>query len=457
MNYKFLGPAVKAAVFVYLPLIVCLEIMSIDTGIWAIFLSLSIPPSGFLAVYFIKKKVNKLAWRDWVPAILATAGLRTILDSATILIILILKAESFPTAISQANLITVLIVTSIFLLMALLYTLVGTFFGAWIFLTLRDKMIFRSTLSASLIYAVAYFILEVLMFFGDRAFLNLGLIKYHHSTESFIVAYLIPPLLLGFISAYFFRRNKGEPSLANLHDIGLLAVLFSFLLLSLPEAFFTNYVTYDWGLIGNVYGDYVRPFEVGTVIFLAGEIYVVKTSISIIPCFIGVLMGTLVFFRPLKLENLKKRLLSSYMVITFVLLLLLLWIAYLQFFYQPPPDPRFPRDWQRLQPIVRSISYNGSAGVFKTSFNNVAGTPVKITNIVVNELYSGQLCNSYLVDGNPEITVKPSSNFTMEALGCNLKSRGDQYRLEISINFTTVVGGVSSSHIESGTIRGNAE
>jgi hypothetical protein len=123
-----------------------------------------------------------------------------------------------------------------------------------------------------------------------------------------------------------------------------------------------------------------------------------------------------------------------------------------------------PKDWNKMQPLVPTITYSGSARAFTASFNNVGGTSAKLTGITVNETYTNTTCGLVAVGpvnlyggtiGN--VTVAPGSAFKMDATDCPALTRGDQYLMTITISYNAVVGGISTAHTEIGTIRGNSE
>jgi len=120
------------------------------------------------------------------------------------------------------------------------------------------------------------------------------------------------------------------------------------------------------------------------------------------------------------------------------------------------------KDWNKMQPLGPTVTYGGAGGNFTASFNNVAGTSAKITAISINESYSGVVCTpgNTLINGaaiGTGVTVGPGSAFKMDASGCNVKTRGDQYLMIITLSYNSVVGGISTAHTEIGSIRGNAE
>jgi uncharacterized protein (UPF0333 family) len=122
-----------------------------------------------------------------------------------------------------------------------------------------------------------------------------------------------------------------------------------------------------------------------------------------------------------------------------------------------------PKDWNKMQPLVPTITYNGAAQTFTASFNNVGGTSAKLTRINVTETYSNATCGTVYIgtvrldSGTGNVTVAPGSAFKMDAATCPLLNRGDQYLMTITLTYNAVVGGISTSHTEIGTIRGNAE
>ena len=124
-----------------------------------------------------------------------------------------------------------------------------------------------------------------------------------------------------------------------------------------------------------------------------------------------------------------------------------------------------PKDWNKLQPLVPTVAFQSSTDNFTASFNNVVGTSIRITGIATTESYGAENCTGY-VDGKDQAglttapeTVGPGSSFQVNAVcsGTGVKNSGDQYLMTITVDYDAVVGGISTSHSETGTIRGNAE
>jgi hypothetical protein len=144
--------------------------------------------------------------------------------------------------------------------------------------------------------------------------------------------------------------------------------------------------------------------------------------------------------------------------------------------------------WAKLQPISASIEYHGEilsaeiynyAGVdrpsnnFQVTFQNAAGTSINITNVIVNETVSLTSCddvtiktgyiysthsysNSWTPSMNDSFRIQAGDGFELTAF-CPPKNDGDPFDLAITIDYTAVMGGISTVHTESGHIRGPAE
>jgi hypothetical protein len=96
-----------------------------------------------------------------------------------------------------------------------------------------------------------------------------------------------------------------------------------------------------------------------------------------------------------------------------------------------------------------------AGGVFTGVFTNGVGTPVTITSLVVTETMSGgSLCSSSSI---PSTAISAGDNFKVEASNCPTGNAGDVYALSVKLGYTVTIGGVSTAHNDSGTIRGPRE
>jgi len=91
-----------------------------------------------------------------------------------------------------------------------------------------------------------------------------------------------------------------------------------------------------------------------------------------------------------------------------------------------------------------------------------------ITGIAVREMLTPASCPAYVNNGSDLITnpirVRSGGTFEIKADCGNplsgrvvSKNQDDRYEVEISITYTTVMGGQINNYTETGLLRGNAE
>jgi hypothetical protein len=122
--------------------------------------------------------------------------------------------------------------------------------------------------------------------------------------------------------------------------------------------------------------------------------------------------------------------------------------------------------WAKLRPISASITYK-SNGSFEATYQNTVGTSIRLTSITVKETLTGlpNECNITAVDsvdmtsGWQNVSVKAGDGFeiAVDCAAISEKEEGDPFDLAITIDYTAVMGGISTVHTESGHIRGPAE
>jgi hypothetical protein len=105
----------------------------------------------------------------------------------------------------------------------------------------------------------------------------------------------------------------------------------------------------------------------------------------------------------------------------------------------------------KMQPLTPSMEYSGSK--FTAAFVNAAGTTATITDVSVRESISGTDCSVESLKGQP---VRAGSTFTV--LGdCGQKSPGEAYDLVVTITYSATIGGISTTHTDTGQIKGQVE
>jgi hypothetical protein len=107
----------------------------------------------------------------------------------------------------------------------------------------------------------------------------------------------------------------------------------------------------------------------------------------------------------------------------------------------------------KMQPLTPSVAYRNAT--FTGSFTNALGTTIKIDNITVNETISNQQCTpSPTLQGN---TVKAGGTFTVASTTCPSKTDGESYDLVVAIRYNATMGGITTTHTDTGHIKGQGE
>jgi hypothetical protein len=105
----------------------------------------------------------------------------------------------------------------------------------------------------------------------------------------------------------------------------------------------------------------------------------------------------------------------------------------------------------KMQPLMPTIAYHGSK--FTASFTNAAGTTASITDISVKESISGTDCPVEPLKGQ---SIRAGGTFTIKG-DCGQKNAGESYDLVVTITYSATIGGISSTHTDTGHIKGQAE
>lgn len=108
--------------------------------------------------------------------------------------------------------------------------------------------------------------------------------------------------------------------------------------------------------------------------------------------------------------------------------------------------------WAKIRPLHPSIIYSGTS--FTASFINAVGTRITINDVFMNETLVNSECTPTTPTSGTVVT--PGDGFTLEAT-CPAKSTGDSFYLSITVNYTSIMGGINVTHTETGHIRAAAE
>ncbi len=106
----------------------------------------------------------------------------------------------------------------------------------------------------------------------------------------------------------------------------------------------------------------------------------------------------------------------------------------------------------RLQPMMPSVAYYGG-DKFNATFTNNAGTTIRLMTISLNETVAGGNCTVTV----PTSSVIAGGVFSISATGCPSVDTGASYNLKTVITYNSSLAGITTSHTETGYIRGTAE
>ena len=105
----------------------------------------------------------------------------------------------------------------------------------------------------------------------------------------------------------------------------------------------------------------------------------------------------------------------------------------------------------KMQPLSPSVEYRGSR--FNVAFVNALGAAVNITDIDVKESLSGTTCS---VEPLKDQSVRAGNTYVVTG-DCGQKNEGDLYDLVFTISYSAKVGGISTTHADTGHIKGSAD
>ena len=129
----------------------------------------------------------------------------------------------------------------------------------------------------------------------------------------------------------------------------------------------------------------------------------------------------------------------------------------------PPMGSIVVTGFSKLKPLAPSVAYTGANGNFTVFFSNALDTHVKIINASVTDkldesvVWSRPLINDVYPTTNPQI-IASGDSFKLDASDNGAgRHEGDPFDLEITIQYTSVIGGIKTKHRETGRIRGPIE
>jgi len=123
--------------------------------------------------------------------------------------------------------------------------------------------------------------------------------------------------------------------------------------------------------------------------------------------------------------------------------------------------------WAKLQPLSASIAYK-AGGSYETTLTNTVGTSIKVTALNLTEKLVAAPCNTVVCNGvtfvnaggtpvvGANTSVKAGDGFEITA-NCPSKNEGDPFDLQVTVDYTAVMGGINTNHRETGHIKGPCE
>ena len=110
--------------------------------------------------------------------------------------------------------------------------------------------------------------------------------------------------------------------------------------------------------------------------------------------------------------------------------------------------------FSKIKPQLAAIAL-GADGVFQGVFTNGAGTRIGITTTGIHLVEaSGSSADATLVDGWVNGFVAAGDNFQITAAALGQGQAGDVYDMEVVLDYTVTIGGITTTHTETGRLRG---
>lgn len=99
----------------------------------------------------------------------------------------------------------------------------------------------------------------------------------------------------------------------------------------------------------------------------------------------------------------------------------------------------------------------GADGTFVGVFTNGVGTSVNLNSVTINNTVGGTATTCTVTNPGAMNPIPVGENFAVTAANCGTSARGDIYTMTVAINYDVTIGTVTTTHTDSGTIRGPVE
>ncbi|MFH0863203.1 MAG: hypothetical protein V1875_09285 [Candidatus Altiarchaeota archaeon] len=108
--------------------------------------------------------------------------------------------------------------------------------------------------------------------------------------------------------------------------------------------------------------------------------------------------------------------------------------------------------YAKIKPQLAGTGMN-TDGSLNAIFTNGVGAKIRVRNAAIQNLITGQTCYGTLSGSD----IPAGENFRVTATGCGYANAGDVYNLRVSMEYDVNVAGTTTSHTETGTLRGPYE
>jgi hypothetical protein len=92
-------------------------------------------------------------------------------------------------------------------------------------------------------------------------------------------------------------------------------------------------------------------------------------------------------------------------------------------------------------------------GEFMGLFTNGVGTKIRVNGVELEDLSSNSVCKGVFEND----MLAAGDNLKVTAEGCGEGTAGNVYKMGVNINYDVTIGGTTTSHMETGTLRGRYE
>jgi hypothetical protein len=267
------------------------------------------------------------------------------------------------------------------------------------------------------------------------------LLTAFYSVIAFTWIVLSTPIL-GFMSVYFFRKEKGVISIVSYTTLVLSSAVMYTLFTSL----------FSWISIFIRGSAYFADDMLTTFLWA----FLLSIALPLTGSLIGTSIGSLLAVQAMLDKREKQQ--PDVRIIKLSTAIMLILITGFVFWQLAPSAPNgsnaFSTGFVKMQPLTSSVSYHNTS--FIAPFTNALGTKINLENITISEGISGDPCPSVRSSSEIPSSVKAGGTFTLTGV-CPPKSDGESYDLIITIKYSATMGNITTNHTDTGHIKGEAE